>query len=103
MVAELEFLFSDQEIKPRTKKRKSSKTRASNKIEGSFLVASDGISSRKIVYLQRPSLGGYWTQYQDNAKIYKTYAEAKAVASKIRYNNPRVLEMKSGRLVATNK
>lgn len=65
-------------------------------LQGKCVVIADSPKHPgQIVYLQDQNIcnRGFWTAFLANAKGFATENEAKAVVSKLKYNNPRIAWM----------
>ena len=86
----------------RNRRHKLRKQRLLNQIGKYIIVAyKDG----KKLYLQdqRISNGGYWTQFQANARVFNTQAEAEKVNAYFHLGNPRVVLVEENPYKLTGK
>ena len=76
----------------RRKIRKDRERRLENQ-KGKYIILAD--KGRKTLYLQDNNIssGGYWTQFQSNARVFETEESALKVVSYFRLGNPRVVQV----------
>lgn len=63
------------------------------KLHGKYLITTKSKHNGKVLYLQdrNISTNGWWTYFKSNALGFDTKHGAEKIASKIKYNNPRVV------------
>lgn len=76
----------------RRKIRKDRERRLENQ-KGKYIILAD--KGYKTLYLQDKNIssGGYWTQFQSNARVFETEESALKVVSYFRLGNPRVVHV----------
>lgn len=58
-----------------------------------YVVACIGRSSGRTVYLQQKEKGGYWTQFLENARVFRSSRGAEMIMRNFRYGNPHVMKI----------
>lgn len=76
----------------RRKIRKDRERRLENQ-KGKYIILAD--KGQKTLYLQDKNIssGGYWTQFQSNARVFETEESALKVVSYFKLGNPRVVQV----------
>lgn len=59
-----------------------------------YVITCEGKSSGKRGYLQDKAKGGYWTQYQSNARKFYNLKTARTVLKYIKFGNPEIAKIK---------
>lgn len=94
LYADMDYM-DDDEYEEYEKERKLNDLRERRVYQqhGKYLIVAT--KNNKTIYLQdqRISNGGYWTQFNANARVFTDKNKAQSIVNGFKYNNPRVIKV----------